>query len=206
MHARVRTIVRRIEREWRIPNDACRTESSLFLCPIYRGKGSGFHITIQPGQALLMTYTRKDRGIPSCSTIYRRWQGISLTAHSPATNKITTSIRLNTPRKWGVNPLSHISTHAPAGKAGRCLGVRPPKGPFSFVRMGKARSPEKTLNASFAFGEPSLPRAATKSREAPPRSRTRYPAYMMAMGITVVSDVPRVPHVCACVPGWCSVH
>ena len=30
------------------------------------GKGSGFHITIQPGQALLMTYTRKYRQIASC--------------------------------------------------------------------------------------------------------------------------------------------
>ena len=46
---------------------ACRTESSLFLCPIYVGKGSGFHITIQPGQALLMTYTRKYRKIASCN-------------------------------------------------------------------------------------------------------------------------------------------
>ena len=39
---------------------------SLLSPTIYWEKGSGFHITTLPGQALKMTYKRKDRKIPSC--------------------------------------------------------------------------------------------------------------------------------------------
>ena len=36
------------------------------MCPIH-GEKDQTHITIQPGQALLMTHKRKDRRIPSCT-------------------------------------------------------------------------------------------------------------------------------------------
>ena len=39
------------------------------MCPIHREKGPGFWVTIQPGQALKMTYKRKTRNCASCMVV-----------------------------------------------------------------------------------------------------------------------------------------